>query len=356
MKNTILFIALLSSFGLCFSQLAPTSAPLSSSSSSSLPELASIMETPSPEITPGNNDTVVLMLNSTDSLLMRIEKEVLPRLAAMIKAEFDKEEAGETVAMEKAAMEETANQEEEMMKEENMTQMAETEKVEVVQQPEEETTESATGSFAVNILHNSFAGIHPAIFGSIPTKKGPTITYYGVFWSNPAFGNPASGNDFWFEHGAGVAFTAFKQKLLINPSLGFAHGKLLSGHESTVVGDGIIPSVFMHYGSGRLAVDFYFAYYKALRQGPNASTDFIFNWVNPLIQVNKFFSIGAYYEQFVNTRTAEVKSPTSINQWLGGSIKFSAGNGPSLMIAVGKNFSDIGGREFHKISASFPIR
>lgn len=341
MKNIILTIALLSSFGLCFSQLAPTSASLSSSAGSSLPEPVSMMEAPNPETPVGNNDTVVLMLNSTDSLLMKIEMEVLPRLAAMIKAEFDKEEANGPVAMKK---------------EETMTQMADMEKAEVVQQSEEEPTEAATGSFAVNILHNSFAGIHPAIFGSIPTKKGPTVTYYGVFWSNPAFGNPATGNDFWFEHGAGVAFTAFSQKLLINPSLGFAHGKLLSGHESTVVGDGIIPSVFMHYGSGRLAVDFYFAYYKALRQGPNASTDFIFNWVNPLIQVNKFFSIGAYYEQFVNTRTAEVKSPTSINQWLGGSIKFSAGNGPSLMVAVGKNFSNIGGREFHKISAAFPIR
>ncbi len=212
------------------------------------------------------------------------------------------------------------------------------------------------GTFAVNILHNSFAGIHPAVFGSIPTYKKFSISYYGVFWSNPAFGNPSSGNDFWFEHGAGIAFTALKQKLLINPSIGFAHGKLLSGHESTVVGDGIIPSVFMHYGQGKFSADFYFAYYKSLRQGPNASADFIFNWVNPSISLNKYFSLGLYYEQFVNTRTGEDGGFTSINQWLGGSIRFSAGNGPSFMVAGGKNFSGGGGQDFHKISASFPIK
>ena len=215
--------------------------------------------------------------------------------------------------------------------------------------------EPKKGSIAVNFLTNSFAGFHPAIFGNFPLKSGRPLTFYAVYWTNPAFGNTDTGTDFWFEHGVGTVFKAFNNNLIINPSLGFSHGKLLSGSEGGVVGDGIIPSVFLLHDSERFNVQFYLAYYKSLRSG-GVSKDFVFNWVNPSVKLSKFFSVGLYYEQFVNTRDGDTgNSATSINQWVGGSVRFSTRGGHSLMIALGKNFSDVGAGEFHKISAFMPI-
>ncbi len=213
-----------------------------------------------------------------------------------------------------------------------------------------------SGTLAINLLHNSFAGFHPGIFGSIPTPKSFSITYYGIYWTNPAFGSPSTGNDFWFEHGAGLAFKVLKGQLLVNPSLGLAHGKLLSGNEGAVAGDGIIPSIFLHHSSKWVTADFYFAFYKALSEGVNPSRDFIFNWVNPVFNINKFIGVGAYYEQFVNTRTGEVNKLVDINQWLGGAIRFSTGKGASFTVALGKNFTNVGGNGFHKISMFIPIQ
>ena len=216
--------------------------------------------------------------------------------------------------------------------------------------------EPEKGSLAINFLTNSFAGFHPAIFGNFPLKSGRPLTFYAVYWTNPAFGNTDTGTDFWFEHGVGTVFKAFDNNLIINPSLGFSHGKLLSGSEGGVVGDGIIPSVFLLHDSNKFNVQFYLAYYKSLRSG-EVSKDFIFNWVNPSVKLSKFFSVGLYYEQFVNTRDGDTgNSATSINQWFGGSVRFSTGGGHSLMIALGKNFSDVGAKEFHKISAFMPIK
>ena len=226
----------------------------------------------------------------------------------------------------------------------------------IMEQQETQKAASSSG-LAVNIVQNNVGGFFPVFLGHINLKPNLNATWYSVFWTNPSFGTLDVGGDLWLETGAGIGFSSPNGKLYVNPSIGFTHGKLLSGGEKTAIGDGIVPSVLALYNDKFFEFEFYLAYYKALRKEGPVTKDFILNWIAPGIKVNKSFSIGAFYEQFVLTRITE-GDPHSIYQWLGPYIKVPVGDGHFVRFAGGKNLAnqEATGNEFYKISAFITLK
>ena len=215
--------------------------------------------------------------------------------------------------------------------------------------------EKLPASFAVQVLQNNAAGFYPLILGSFGLNSKLSFTYYGVFWTNASFGTLETGGDLWFEYGAGVAFKAANNKLFINPSLGFTNGKFLSGSNQSVVGDGIVPSVFALFNQGKFETEFYLSYYKALREEGPVTRDFVLNWVLPGIRISDHVALGVHYEQFVNTRVTGGDG-SSVYQWLGGYLRLTAGKGYSLRISAGKNLHEGAiAPEFYKIQVFLPL-
>lgn len=210
-------------------------------------------------------------------------------------------------------------------------------------------------TFAVQVLQNNAAGFYPLVLGSYGLSKKLSLTYYGVFWTNPTFGSPESGSDLWFEYGVGLGFKAAGNRLFLNPSMGFTNGKFLSGGEQNVIGDGIVPSLFALFNEGPFETEFYFSYYKSLRSEGPVTRDFILNWVLPGFKIGDHLALGVHYEQFVNTRVTGGEG-SSVYQWLGGYVRLTAGKGYSLRVSAGKNLKDGPiAPEFYKISVFLPL-
>lgn len=220
----------------------------------------------------------------------------------------------------------------------------------------QEVEEPQKTTFAVNLIHNSVAGFYPVFLGSIGVKENLNLTFYSVFWTNPSFGTLAAGNDLWLETGLGLGFNLLDNKLLLNPSLAFTHGKFLSGGETTALAEGVVPSVMAIYNSDVFELEVYVAQYQAIRKMGPISRDFLLNWVVPGVKLTKHFSAGAYYEQFVLTRVTE-GNPESIYQWLGAYAKVTVNKGHTIRLAAGKNlYTDSGtADEFYKISVLMPF-
>jgi len=219
-----------------------------------------------------------------------------------------------------------------------------------------ETKKSSNTNFILMPIHNSVAGFSNVFLGSIGLSKNVNFTFYSVFWNNPSFGNFNSGSDLFLETGIGLGFKL--GNLYVNPTLGFGHGKFLSGGTETVIGDGFIPSLGVLYNTRHFELDAYIALYKAFRKRGNTSRDLLLNWVAPGYKVNKRVSLGAYYEQFAQVRNSDESPEKSIYQWMGGYVKLSLDNGVWFRFAAGPNLAtDLGtGEEFYKIQAFIPLK
>ncbi|CAA0144377.1 DUF6733 family protein [Tenacibaculum maritimum] len=221
---------------------------------------------------------------------------------------------------------------------------------------EEKKKEKKKTSFAIMPIHNSVAGFNNVFLGSIELKKNLNLTFYSIFWNNPTFGNLQTGSDLFLETGVGLGFTAAKGKWYINPTLGFGHGKFLSGGTETRLAEGIIPSIFTVYNSGRFELEAYLAYYKNIRDEGN-SRDLLLNWVIPGVKVTNNFSAGAFFEQFSQLQTDNNLNEKEIYQFMGGYLKFSLNNGVWFRLAAGPNLATSLGtsKEFYKVQAFIPL-
>lgn len=219
-------------------------------------------------------------------------------------------------------------------------------------QAQEEEKKGKT-SFAIMPIHNSGAGFNNVFLGSHELKPKKNLTFYSVFWVNPSFGN--QGKDLFLETGVGLGYSLANNKLYLNPSLGFGHGKLLSGAQETKIAESIIPSLFMVYNSGKFEFEAYTAYYKSLR-GEGNSQDLLLNWVIPGYKVNDHLSFGAFYEHLGQTR-ADAGDTKTLYQFLGAYIKTTLNNGVWFRFAAGPNVSgdNLNSKEFYKIQAFIPI-
>jgi len=221
--------------------------------------------------------------------------------------------------------------------------------------------EERPSSLSISVSMENAFGFYPAVYGSFGLNDKMDFTYYGVFWTNPAFGMPAVNfsSDLWLESGVGLGFDALGGTAYINPSLGFTHGKFLSGGEESVLGDGIVPSVIAYFFPGKFDGEVYFGYYRHLRdESPDSSapntSDFLFYWVYPGIWVSEKISIGIHYEGlFLNYGQTEMES---YYQWLGPYIKFQM-NSAFFRFSAGANLEEdeYYSREFYKLSVYLPL-
>lgn len=220
---------------------------------------------------------------------------------------------------------------------------------------QEEKKEKKT-SFVIMPIHNSVAGYNNVFLGSLELKDNLNLTFYSIFWNNPNFGNLQTGSDLFLETGVGLGFTAAKGKWYINPTLGFGHGKFLSGGTETRLAEGVIPSVFTVYNSGRFELEAYLAYYKNIRDLGN-SRDLLLNWIIPGFKITNHFSAGAFYEQFTQVQTDDNLYEDTIYQFLGAYAKLSLKNGIWFRLAAGPNLAtDLGtSKEFYKVQAFIPL-
>jgi hypothetical protein len=208
-------------------------------------------------------------------------------------------------------------------------------------------------TFAMMPIHNSGAGFNNVFLGSHELSERKKLTFYSVFWVNPSFGN--QGKDLFLETGIGLGYSLANNKLYLNPSLGFGHGKLLSGAAETKIGESLIPSLFMVYNNGNFEFEGYTAYYMSLR-GEGASQDLLLNWVIPGIKLNKHLSVGGFYEHLGQTRSDSGATKT-LYQFLGAYVKTTLNNGVWFRFAAGPNISNdnLNSKEFYKIQAFIPL-
>ncbi len=209
-------------------------------------------------------------------------------------------------------------------------------------------------------MENAF-GFYPVVYGGVGLSPSLDLTFYGVFWTNPSFGMPATtfSSDLWMENGFGIGFNAFDGKAYINPAIGFTHGKFLSGGEQSVAFEGIVPSLSLYFTPGKLDAEVYISLYQHLRdevEDPvNRSTaDFLFYWVTPGYFFNDAFSLGVHYEGlFLKFGEGDFESSY---HWLGPYIKIRAFGKYDFRFAAGPNLKKgVYADEFYKLSTNIPL-
>ena len=133
---------------------------------------------------------------------------------------------------------------------------------------QEETTSAVRpSSFGITFNMDNGFGFYPVVYGSIGLNSTLDLTFYGAFWTNPSFGLPPTtySSDLWLENSFGIGFNAFGGSAYINPSLGFTHGKFLSGGPESVAFEGVVPSLAVYLNKGALDTEIYLSLYQHLR-------------------------------------------------------------------------------------------
>jgi len=216
-------------------------------------------------------------------------------------------------------------------------------------------------SMNITLNQDNFFGFNPAFLGALPVSENVDFTFYGTFWTKPAFGLGFvnQGDDLWTEFGVGANFIAADGKLTINPQIGLTSGALLSGGAQTGgavtgarFGDGIVPSLTVNYNDTRFEGQLYAGYYAALRQrnGP-AALDFLHTWVNAGYKFSSLVSAGAHYELLSNTRnTYPGGSPARVYQWIGPYVQFTLPQGYFARFTAGADVESGSSGDFYKMS------
>ncbi len=226
---------------------------------------------------------------------------------------------------------------------------------------QETTTNSTPETFTLVLSQDNALGFNPAVYGSFGIGKdgspeGISLTYYGVFWTNPGFGTLIDGSDLWLETGVGIGFTGLDNRLFINPTIALTHGKLLSDSPRSTLAEGIVPGLNATFKDGRLEAELSFSYYKALRNEGNNAGDYLRYWVLPGIRISNRVSLGMHYERFERVRHARGDTGRQY-AWLGGYLKFNLNDRYIFRFSGGVNSEDNGiySSNFYKLTAIIPL-
>lgn len=214
-------------------------------------------------------------------------------------------------------------------------------------------------TFAVQFSQDNAFGFLPSATGSFPVSPDWSFTFYGNFWTNPFYGTASTGSiDLWMETGIGMATVRKQGRWLLNPSVGLTNGKLLSGGQDGVFGDGIVPNLFSFYKDRRWECEFYAGYYKSLR-GRSHSSDFLLGWLMPGFFVKKNVSLGLHLEQFRLSRVSGGDAQ-NLYQMVGGYVKFTVAERYWLRFSGGQNFvkkSDGGySKDFYRMTVGMLLQ
>ncbi len=211
--------------------------------------------------------------------------------------------------------------------------------------------EDTLSTITLNISQDSFLGFYLSGIGSTPISNNLSLTLYGNYWTNPAFGNASVGTDFWTELGAGVCYTFLNGQAYINPTMGFTYGKLLSGGEKGVLGDGIVPGIAAGFAGNRLDLNGTLVFYRALRKQGPVHMDLRWWFVAPGYKFNNKYTAGLHVEELAITRITE-STPQRLFMWVGPYIQFNIRNGAFLKAAGG---FDAVNKSFIKLNLSIPL-
>jgi hypothetical protein len=216
-------------------------------------------------------------------------------------------------------------------------------------------------SYTVTLNQDSFFGFNPSFNGLVPVNDTTDFSFYGTFWTKPAFGlgQGNSGDDLWTEFGVGVNFNLMDGKLKVKPQLGITNGSLLSG--GAIVGgasrganfaDGIVPSLTINYSGDSFEAEYYGGYYAALRQrNGDAALDFLHTWVNIGYKASSTVSFGPHYEILSNTRNTYPGGRASKTyEWLGAYVQFALPKGFFARFTAGADLDDDNAGDFYKMS------
>ncbi|WP_298286488.1 DUF6733 family protein [Novosphingobium sp.] len=220
---------------------------------------------------------------------------------------------------------------------------------------------SRSPTYTVTLNQDSFFGFNPSFNGLIPVSDTMDVSFYGTFWTKPAFGlgQGNTGDDLWTEFGVGVNFNLMDGKLKVKPQIGITNGSLLSGGE--IVGgatrgarflDGVVPSLTVNYSDATFEAEYYGGYYAALRQrNGNAALDFAHTWLNFGYKATSNLSFGPHYELLYNTRnTYPGGESAKTYEWLGGYLQFSLPKGFFARFTGGSSLGDGDTGDFYKMS------
>lgn len=210
-------------------------------------------------------------------------------------------------------------------------------------------------SFSIGLGQDSYFGFYANAKGSMPLKNSTAdFVVYANYWTNPAFGNPTTGNDFWLESGLGLAFEA-TPNLILQPTLGLTFGKVLSGANSTVIGDGIVPSLALDYENDYWEAEGLITYYKSLRNEGAVTIDYLLYWAWTGGKLSPNFSCGAHYEAFIKTRETAAERE-ELYRWVGAYFNLIFKEKYNFRLTLGGEILDqTEATEFYKISVLIPL-
>jgi hypothetical protein len=215
--------------------------------------------------------------------------------------------------------------------------------------------------FTVVMNQDAFFGFYPTFNGLIPVSDNVDLSFYGILWTTPSFGN-GGGSDLWTEFGIGANFLLNDGKLQIKPQVGLTNGTLLSGGvldandvptgTGSNFADGIVPSLTINYADEAFELEYYGGYYAALRnRNDDAALDFLHTWINAGYKFTGNFSAGMHYELLSNTRNTFPGGSTAVvYQWLGPYVQFSLNKGFFARFTAGADIEEGGDGDFYKLA------
>ncbi len=225
---------------------------------------------------------------------------------------------------------------------------------------EDSTSDDNDGSYmTLSLGQDPSFGFYPSIAGGYPLNDKLKFTYYGIFWTQDALAGNSGGVGLLTEFGVGLNFTMLDGQLNINPTLGIGNGKFQSGGASHVIGDDIVPALYVTYTNDNLETTIGGIFWKGLRreQLVDKYRDQLQYFLNLWFLADKHLDVGLYYDHFMLTEEDLTSTTTNTTYfWVGPSIRFKTKSGASFWFSVGPDLVDyVNGneqkniREFYKM-------
>lgn len=226
---------------------------------------------------------------------------------------------------------------------------------------EESSSSTRPSSFGITLIMENAFGFYPVVYGSLGLSSTLDLTFYGAFWTNPSFGLPQTtySSDLWLENSFGIGFNVLNGDAYINPSLGFTHGKFLSGGDESVAFEGIVPSLSLYFYPGKMDTEVYVSLYQNLRDEVSdpinrTTANMIFYWLTPGFWISDKISVGMHYEELY-LKFGEGSFESSY-QWLGPYIKLRTRGKYDFRFIAGPNLKEgVYAKEFYKLSTNIPL-
>jgi hypothetical protein len=225
----------------------------------------------------------------------------------------------------------------------------------------QESENSSSTSLSILFNADNAFGFYPTILGSIPINDQLSASFYSILWTNPTYGNlNMAGTDMWLETGGGLTWSLLDGQLILNPSIGLTHGRLQSGAERSLIGEGLVPSLVTIYnGQQGIELESLLTYYKSIRkdQPTDITTDFSILNLYLGYAFNKYLALGGFYDAFLQTRQTNGQF-LALYQVLGGYLRIKINDFANFRFSAGYNFMpEANGfsSEYYRLSVLFPL-